>query len=207
QAWKIEGVKEPWYVLWQLHKKVASRLRRWNFQDFGNVHLKVTEAQMMVDSLEHQVISNPSLENEVAKAHTSFLGAVSLEEQFLYQKQMTYPLPMRIVHASIKHRRNINTILKIKSQNGDMITDEEGIGNNAVKIFTDLLTFNTQVLHVNSTIFDEEREYVAGLSPVDVPSEQEIFLAFKDINPNKASRPDGFTSAFYVHCWRIIKKE
>ena len=38
-------------------------------------------------------------------------------------------------------------------------------------------------------------------------SEEEVVLALNQINGEKASGPDGFTLAFFHHCWDVVKKE
>jgi hypothetical protein len=38
-------------------------------------------------------------------------------------------------------------------------------------------------------------------------SEEEVVIALKQISGEKASGPDGFTLAFFHHCWDVVKKE
>ena len=38
-------------------------------------------------------------------------------------------------------------------------------------------------------------------------SEEEVVLALNQINGEKVSGPDGFTLAFFHHCWDVVKKE
>ena len=38
-------------------------------------------------------------------------------------------------------------------------------------------------------------------------SEEEVALALNQINGKKAPGPDGFTLAFFHHCWDVVKKE
>ncbi|XP_020597227.1 uncharacterized protein LOC110037006, partial [Phalaenopsis equestris] len=211
-AWSFEGVGDPWYILWQLHKKVASALRRWNYQVFGNVHTKIQETQAEVDALETMIIFDPQLVNEVAYKHSLLLDAISMEEHFLQQKANDIHFKSgdcntNYFHASIKHRRIINSILKIKKPNGDLIADKGEIGNNDVQYFIDLFASTSQVTPKNSDFFDKDRDYVAGLSLIDILIDQEIFNVLKDTNPNKAPSPDGFTSSIYTHYWDIIHKE
>ena len=36
---------------------------------------------------------------------------------------------------------------------------------------------------------------------------EEIFQVVRDLEGNKAPSPDGFTMAFYRHCWRVVEKD
>ena len=36
---------------------------------------------------------------------------------------------------------------------------------------------------------------------------EEIFQVVRDLEGDKALGPDGFTMAFYHHCWRVVEKD
>ena len=36
---------------------------------------------------------------------------------------------------------------------------------------------------------------------------EEIFQVVRDLEGNKTPSPNGFTMAFYHHCWRVVKKD
>ena len=36
---------------------------------------------------------------------------------------------------------------------------------------------------------------------------EEILQVVRDLEGDKASGPDGFTMAFYHHCWRVVEKD
>jgi len=43
---------------------------------------------------------------------------------------------------------------------------------------------------------------------LDLPfSEEEVFNSIKDLPPDKAPGPDGFTGRFYKCCWAVIKND
>lgn len=41
----------------------------------------------------------------------------------------------------------------------------------------------------------------------EVPTEKEIYEAFLSIRVDSSPGPNGFSSAFYVSCWNIIKED
>ena len=38
-------------------------------------------------------------------------------------------------------------------------------------------------------------------------SEEEVFAALSDLGKNKAPSPDGYTMAFWLFCWDVVKVE
>ncbi|GKC86929.1 RNA-directed DNA polymerase, eukaryota, reverse transcriptase zinc-binding domain protein, partial [Tanacetum coccineum] len=107
----------------------------------------------------------------------------------------------------IASKRNISRIMSVCNDKGErfegnLVADqfvqhfqrfpgnnEEGIAMNTEKFFINRLS-------------DEE----AAKMVIDV-TDKEIKEAMFDIGENKAPGPDGFTSAFFKHSWKIIGKE
>ncbi|XP_020597433.1 uncharacterized protein LOC110037187 [Phalaenopsis equestris] len=173
------------------------------FTVFGNVHTKVKEAQHYVDTLEAQLETNPQLLDNVVQAHIALLDAITVEENLVKQKANDSSFVVgdrntKYFHATLKHRRNINNILKIRKGDGSILTNAGEIGDSAVTYFSELFQSSTQTMSVNSSYFVDEYDYIKDLSLSYPPDEHEILNAFKSICPNKALGPVGLSSAFYI---------
>ncbi|WJZ97251.1 hypothetical protein VitviT2T_015870 [Vitis vinifera] len=106
--------------------------------------------------------------------------------------------------ANVHNRRNWLSKLKV---NGCWYTEENDLKNSVVGAFKKLYT-------------DEWgwRPWVEGLSfmrlasneaeGLEIPfSEGEVYVALLDLGKDKAPDPDGFTMAFWLFCWDVVKIE
>jgi DNA-directed RNA polymerase specialized sigma24 family protein len=113
-------------------------------------------------------------------------------------------------HKQAEARKQFKTVNEIHVQD-QVISDFEGIKTVAVEAFEGLYT-ETQM-----TLLDSNA-YPLSLVPVAIQEDtnnkllvevnlQEIKEALNQMNPDKASGPDGFTTRFYQSCWDIIKTD
>ncbi|XP_020592992.1 uncharacterized protein LOC110033375, partial [Phalaenopsis equestris] len=182
-----------------------------NHEVFANVHNKVLEAQQMFDQLETHDICTPDMVNSTARAHLTLLEAINMEEILLQQKAndllfTTGDRNTNYFHATLKHRRNMNSILKIKNGEGQILTDLDDIGDNATLFFIELYQHKPMINYVDSNFFVDEFEYIDSLYLAHVLDENEILSTFNSISSNKSLGPDDYSSSFYVECWDIIKE-
>lgn len=105
-------------------------------------------------------------------------------------------------------RRARNKILVLYNDEGDKLTSDEDIANEFVAYHTNLFG------HHSATPFDasawnqiELSNHVsveeANLLTLPVTAD-EIISALSTIDSDKAPGPDGFSSYFFKHSWRII---
>ena len=53
-----------------------------------------------------------------------------------------------------------------------------------------------------------ERETLKGIQVLERPFDKEVVIqVWKDLEGDKASSPDGFTMAFFHHCWQVIQDD
>ncbi|XP_020579264.1 uncharacterized protein LOC110023943 [Phalaenopsis equestris] len=148
----------------------------------------------------------------IAQTHIALMDAIALEENLLQQKTNDTSFTVgdrniKYFHVTLKHRININNILKIKKGDESFTTCMDEIADNAVSYYTELFQSSTHTMPVDSTHFVDEYNYINNLHLTYPPDEKEIMNAFKSICPNKAPKSDGFSSTFYIHSWEVIKKE
>ena len=117
-------------------------------------------------------------------------------------------LNTKFYHALTKQRRVRNKIVGLHDEQGNWITEENGIEKVAVDYFDGL--FST----TNPTDFDNFLdEIVPSISPqmnqilLRTVTEEEVRQALFMMHPEKAPGPDGMTTLFFQHSWHIIKKD
>ncbi|KAJ9681586.1 hypothetical protein PVL29_020449 [Vitis rotundifolia] len=189
-------------------------LRSWNKEVFGLINSKKSEALRQVefwDEVEkHSALSLEDCEarKEAKEAYKSW---VLREEISWRQKSRELWLKegdnnTRFFHrmANFHFRRNWLSKLKV---NGCWHTEENDLKNNVVGTF--------KVLYTEKGGW---RPGVEGLSfkriasheaeGLEIPfSEEEVLAALSDLGKDKAPGSNGFTMAFWLFCWDILKTE
>ena len=113
-------------------------------------------------------------------------------------------------HKQVEERKQLEKVIEIQVQN-QTITDFEGIKAGATEAFKNLYT------KTKGTDIDP-KDYSLSLVPTLIKedfnnnltkevTQQEIKDALDQMNTDKASGPDGFTTRFYQHSWDIIKSD
>jgi hypothetical protein len=108
-----------------------------------------------------------------------------------------------LFHAVANGRRAKNHIASVRFGE-EIVTDQE----RKVEVFTEAYF---QLLGKV-----QPREYSIDLEELEIPTahlqdlddmftEEEIWRVVKDLHPDRAPGPDGFTGAFYQRAWPIIK--
>ncbi|XP_020594511.1 uncharacterized protein LOC110034571 [Phalaenopsis equestris] len=176
KVWRSEGDTNPWINLWKLLKKVASKLRQWNWDTIGNIHENLIQAQ-----------------NKVIKGK----AAVT--------KFMEEDRNSRYYHACINFRRKNNMILSIQDSAGQVLTDAEYIAQDAVNYFQNIFKEQSPSrAQIKMDTFSDCKDYVHNLNLNNTPLEGEIKAALDSFDDQKVVGPDGFTTKFNKATWNII---
>lgn len=136
-----------------------------------------------------------------------------LRLQFIYWKQRCTIRNIKIgeentkfFHSMATERFRKNTIASLKLENGDIITDHHQM---AAVFWQDFkgrmgcsdgiqMGYNLQQL----------LQKVAGFQDLSKPfSDEEIESIIKQMPPDRAPGPDGFTGLFLKTCWQILKPD
>ncbi|XP_012857145.1 PREDICTED: uncharacterized protein LOC105976424 [Erythranthe guttata] len=110
-------------------------------------------------------------------------------------------------HARIKERKKRNQIT-LKLDDGSFTSDYQLIGAKALAYFDDL--FQATPYHLDQDLFSHVEAKVTttmNTKLCEIPDEDEVYKAIKDLSPDSAPGQDGFTGYFYVRCWSIIKED
>ena len=162
------------------------------------------------DEVEGQrTLSSEELEERV-RAKSDYKKWAIIEETSWRQKSREIWLKegdsnTRFFHRMANSHRRRNTINKIKIN--EWLTEDSRIRQGIVEAFENLLS--------------EPRDWRASLmnlsfsriTKVEVASlegpltEEEVKATLTKLNGDKAPGPDSFTTAFWQHCWDIVKEE
>ncbi|XP_020598420.1 uncharacterized protein LOC110038008 [Phalaenopsis equestris] len=211
--WESNNDAEPWIRLWLLQKKLASHLKKWNWDRFGNVNERLDAIQKEVHRLEEGLQMWMNSDFEVHHDSEGLLAQISYQECFLKQKAAASKFTdgdrnTRYYHTCINYRRKCNMILNITNTNGQKLTNADDIACDAVQYFQNLFTSNqSDKSPFDADIFSNYQHYVQRLNLTYIPLEDEIKLALDSIDGLKAAGLDGYTSTFYKATWDRSSKD
>ncbi|KAJ9686325.1 hypothetical protein PVL29_015292 [Vitis rotundifolia] len=106
--------------------------------------------------------------------------------------------------ASAHRRRNYLDKIKI---NGVWLSDKQEMRTGIADAFHQRLTEDSEwMVDIRGLNLKQISQEEAGI--LELPfSEEEILMALRDMNGDKAPGPDGFTMAFWQYCWDFVKEE
>lgn len=209
-AWNPRPVGSPSYVLSKKLKRVKEKLRIWNKDTIGNLHLKIKDLKDKLNV--HQKIPDYDIEVENA-LQKQVEEAVHLQEHLWRDKSRELRIKCdgtnsRYFHLTTVTRRSRASISRIKDANGVWVEGNTNISNTIVNYFQTIFKSSEPDIHIQDldiitpTISDEENQNLVR----DV-SLEEIKDALFSMDPNKAPGPDGFTPLFYQKYWDIIHSD
>lgn len=136
--------------------------------------------------------------------------ALVIEEQFWKQKSRIKWLAegdknSRYFHPVVKERQVQSVIHRIKNSQGQWISSEKEIGDEATHFFSDLFTaknfdFDTSLDVIPCLINDAD-----NLKLENIPTIEEVQKIVFEMDGNSAARPDEFTEKFFQVAWDIVE--
>jgi hypothetical protein len=195
-------------------KALKADLKHWNENQFGHVSLK--KQQMIADlrELDDEKDSRPLSIEERGRREQLVVGlekVILMDEISWRQKSRVLWLKEGDKNSSFFHRiansnRNANTIGHLII-NGTTSTDQDEIREHIAQFYEQLYTEDGRRrpfldgIHF-SFISDEDAKWLER--PFD---EDEIAKVVQGCNGDKAPGPDGFSLAFFQHCWSVVRND
>jgi hypothetical protein len=210
ESYSIRGM--PSFVFASKLKALKVDLKHWNDTQFGNV--SVQKQQMMADliALDEVEDSRPLSIEERGRKEQLIVGlekVILMDEISWRQKSRALWLKEGDKNSSFFHRiansnQNANTIGHL-SINGIASTDQDEIRNHIAQFYEQLYKEDGHRRPLLdgiqfSSISDEDANWLER--PFD---EVEIAKVIQGCNGDKAPGPDGFSLAFFQHCWSIVR--
>ncbi|XP_026420107.1 uncharacterized protein LOC113316095 [Papaver somniferum] len=201
-SWKEPIVGSPAFIYPQKLKGLKIAMKLWNQEVFGNVNVRLKQAQLRLESSMRLSDEDPS---DVEKLNSMRSVAVEVNDIRMQQVIMLkrksrnqwlveVASNSNFFHNSIRIRRSSNTISELVDANGVTVTDCNQIRNLIVDYYE--AKFNGD----DSVPVESARMY-------QLPSIDEIHAAVFDLRADSAPGPDGFAGFFYRHCWEIIRED
>ena len=224
----LTKVKRVWDLTQPIHhsraalSKLQGKLKLLKFDmrvlnktHYGDLPNRTKQAFEEMCSCQNEALVNPNPNTfaAAAEASTRWNNLASIEEKFFRQKSCVRWLGdgdqnTVFFHRAVMTRTSRNTIKKLVTEAGEVLTKVSDIKKEAVQHFQKFLQ-GQQGQEVDSEdMLEDLLTYrcpptsAAGLvAPVTV---EEILSALNALPNDKVSGPDGFTKEFYVAAWSVI---
>ncbi|XP_026442633.1 uncharacterized protein LOC113342250 [Papaver somniferum] len=179
-SWNAPVYGNPDFIFPFKLKSLEESMKLWNLQVFGNVKVRLKQAQ---------------LKFEVASRNSD-------EDPFNSSKLNV----MKDALAAVQDvQLSANTISELVNEDGTTITESDQLRNHVVSYYES--KFNGNDLPIEENLFEYEHETISleESQMLDaVPSMEEIHAAVFDLGADSAPGPDGFSGCFYRHCLDLI---
>ena len=219
----LDCVSESWSR--PVHKRSSAAIISAKFkalrQALKHWHISLSTVKALISNCNKVILCLDGLEElrPLSGPEENFRKIVKLhlEEtlrlQFIYWKQRCTIRNIKVgeentkfFHAMATERYRNNSISSITSDDGQVTSDHASIARLFLQEFKQRMgcTNNTQMGFDMPNIIKK----VQGLDDLTKPfSEQEIDCVIKEMPPDRAPGPDGFTGLFLKKCWHIIKDD
>jgi hypothetical protein len=202
------------FVLASKLKVLKEDIKKWNRESFGDVHIKKLELMRELQDLESK--ENQGLftgEDRVHRLNTQselektlLLDEVSWRQKSRVQWLKEGDKNTKFFHRTANANRRNNCIESMTNEELKWKTLDE-IREGIVAFYKDLYSEREHWRPVLGGVEFSSLEAEEATHLERPFSEEEVTLALHQISGEKALGPDGFTLAFFHHCWDVVKKE
>ncbi|XP_075655074.1 uncharacterized protein LOC142625274 [Castanea sativa] len=210
----LRGKSTPSFVLAKKLKALKEDIIQWNCNEFGNVVRKKKELLEALKLLDAKEGVNGLFEVEIGERvvlRSQIQNLLSLEEVSWRQKSRMLCIKegdnnTKFFHKMANSRRRYNHISMLEV-NGVIYEDESEMANQTVQFYKNLYKET-----------EEWRPFVEGLEFDQIEGlerdwlerrfeKEEVLRVVKELEGDKAPSPDGFSMAFYHHCWGVVERD
>ena len=212
ESYSVNGT--PSFVFAAKLKALKVDLKKWNDTQFGNVSLQKKQLMADLRAIDAMEDSRQLSVEERGRREIIIAGlekVILMDEISWRQKSRVLWLKEGDKNSSFFHRiansnRNTNTISQLLI-NGTLSTNQDEIKDHIAEFYEKLyLEDGHRRPYLDgvqfSTISSEDADWLDR--PFD---EVEITNVVRGCNGDKAPGPDGFSLAFFQHCWSIIRND
>ncbi|XP_042505477.1 uncharacterized protein LOC122082041 [Macadamia integrifolia] len=188
-------------------------LRSWARSVFPNLDAELKAAKDDLQQIQSQIDSygiDDHLFNLEADAKSRYLKALLDHEKLWAEKARNRWLSQgdrnsRFFHLSAKIRRVKNSIRSLQKTDGTITSSMDDLAVHVEEYYKAIYKASPTLDHGSLLdciphILDELD--VRGLEAI--PNDQEIKNAIWDLDPDSSPGPDGYSGAFFRHCWELI---
>ncbi|XP_042504795.1 uncharacterized protein LOC122081671 [Macadamia integrifolia] len=216
EAWKMQLIGDPIYVLSEKLKRVKGLLKVWARDSFPNLNMELEQAtkilKMIQDSIEESGMSD-DLFNKEADAKTALLTASCRHEALWAEKEKLRWVKngdcnSKLFHLFVKLRRARNQISALKREDGSWALDQRGIAEYIASFFekfhepTSIIEHHDLLDCIPKILSNED---VASLEAT--PIREEIKQIVWDMDPDSSPSSDGFLGKFFRKCWEVVETD
>ena len=195
-------------------KSFASKIQTWNRDEFYNIFRRKSELWARLEGIQKRLAQggHTHLLKLEEKLRQEMEVVLNDEEMLWFQKSR-----LEAISEGDRNTRyfHLSTIIRRKRNRVDALLDEQG------NWVTDAAQVKDMVLSFWRKLFQDDRElrshgplprdYFPEISANDRDklarpfSPCEVYAALKDMQPFKASGPDGFQPVFYQRFWNLVQ--
>ncbi|GJZ67450.1 RNA-directed DNA polymerase, eukaryota, reverse transcriptase zinc-binding domain protein [Tanacetum coccineum] len=213
--WNITVRGYKMFILAKKLKYMKKHLRSLNKKN-GNVFNKVrflkTELERVQSSLDRDPLSANLREEEMVYVSAYKEDCID-EERVLKQKSKIEWLRegdfnSAFFHNMVKGKITKNRIDEVKDEQGNTFSGRD-VAAKFVDHFKNIFTMVDDIYPIEdpSNVFTRRLEPEVVVYLIRPVSDEEIKVALLDIDDNKASSPDGFTSKFFKAAWKVVGED
>ncbi|KZV58610.1 hypothetical protein F511_11258 [Dorcoceras hygrometricum] len=195
-------------------KRLKNHLKWWNRDVFGNIFDNIREAEKGVALAEAECERDPSGFNwdRLANCNDDLARITAMESDFWKQEAACNWLEdgernTKLFHNLVRKKHVANKIFRIWDD-GNCLTSPTLIQQSGACFFESLLTGEPSALAApDLSYFFHEISDLENISIAATPSLEEVKAVVFSIPRDSVAGPDGFSSAFFQHCWQIVHQD
>ncbi|XP_026435797.1 uncharacterized protein LOC113333589 [Papaver somniferum] len=204
------------YIFMQKRKHLKQILKDWNWRAFGDVKVKIQEAEKNFKDKMEISNKNPHDEQALHDLVTAQNDLNSRETHYstmMKQKSrvkwvMEGSANTNFFHSNIKIKQTRNDICELEDENDNLISDQTKIADILVDFFEkrfqeQAVEISEDILDVITNIITESDQFMLEVTP----EADEIKVVVFAMDGDNAPGPDSSSRMFYKACWEIIQHD
>lgn len=153
QIWAEEVRGSPSFKVAEKLRRLKLKLKRWNWDTFGDLNAKISHIQTKISEVEVKVQNSWTMEDDdnLRLCNNELRQALAWDAELSFHKTRTKGMQdgdrnTKFFHAVIRERRRRNTIT-LQDSNGAIIRDPKDISERAATFFEKLFTASPFAMH------------------------------------------------------------